>query len=113
VEQDEQREDILFRVAVNCLKAGRFHAAGQYAAQLQDRCGATVKSYLVAGLSRYGLGDDKGFRDGVARAYELDPTDPALRSSARGLLPESLRGHVYRGAVISMVESLGAGPNGR
>jgi hypothetical protein len=66
--------------------------------------GPNARTYVIAALSSYGMGDDKGFRDGITRAYELDPASPALRWNVKGLLPERSRVRVYKGAVISMVE---------
>src|SRR5262249_31154497 len=100
---DEQRTDVLFRIGLNYLKAGRYWSARQYATRLATQYGPSVHSYLVAGLSSYGMGDDKGFRDAVTRAYEQDPTSPVLRWKVRGLLPDGLRESAYGGAVISMV----------
>lgn len=106
VEKDEQRADVLFRIAVNYLKSGRYWSAREHATQLQALLGPNVRAYVIAALSSYGVGDDKGFRDGITRAYELDPTSPALRWNIKGLLPARSRVRVYKGAVISMVESL-------
>ncbi|MFO0985395.1 MAG: hypothetical protein U1E76_27295 [Planctomycetota bacterium] len=103
---DEQKKDVLLRLALNCLKSGRYWSARHWSRQLSSQFGADVRTYLIDGLSSYGMGDDRDYRDGVARAYQLDPTNPALRWNVQGLLPDSESGVVYRGAVISMVESL-------
>jgi Tfp pilus assembly protein PilF len=104
LENEEQRSDVLFRIGLNYLKAGRFWSARQYATRLSTEFGPSAHSYLIAGLSSYGMGDDKGFRDAVTQVYAHDPTSPVLRWKVRALLPNDVRASVYGGAVISMVD---------
>lgn len=56
-----------------------FAGAAADAAALEERHLRPGAAALIRAYSRLGVGDDTGFRQGLAQAYMRDPSDPAFR----------------------------------